>query len=68
MGWKLALLSVPLASSPALIRQGMGGFTIVIMGMSGFQPHQSDEKVLLPSKVTQEPGSIKLPGFFLTSG
>jgi hypothetical protein len=67
MGWTIALLSVPRASSPALIRQGMGGFTIVRMGMSGFQLHQSDEGVLLPSKVTQELGSLMLPGFLLAS-
>jgi hypothetical protein len=43
MRWKIALLRVLLASSPAIIRQGMEGFTIVIMGMSGIHPHQLNE-------------------------
>ncbi len=65
---KIALQSVPLASSPASIQRGMPVFTIVRRGMSGFNPSpRRTRRFCCPlQKGNQEPGSSKLPGFFLS--
>jgi hypothetical protein len=62
---KIALLSVPLASSPAIFQPGMPVFTIVGKGMSGFNPSANrTSRFCCPlQKGNQEPGSLMLPGF-----
>jgi hypothetical protein len=65
---KIALQSVPLASSPASIQRGTQVFTIVRRGMSGFNPsrHRTRRFCCPLQKGNQEPGSLMLPGFFLS--